>query len=188
MPRPLGAVAVAAAAEQDAKLPAGDRPQRLQHVLQRVVGVGVIDQHGERLPEPHRLQPAGRAVRIAQAAGDLVDREPEDFAGQCRRRQQVLHVVPADERRRDLRPPVRRQQHEVGPLGRHGDVPRTVVGSSPEAEPDVPGSGNPAASGRAHSSSAFTTATARARQRLEQPGLGGGVVAPSCRDSRGGRR
>src|SRR5215208_1789615 len=47
--RPLGPVAVAAAAEDHDHPAAGDRPGRPQDVVERVGSVGVVDQDGERL-------------------------------------------------------------------------------------------------------------------------------------------
>ncbi len=71
--RPLGAIAVAAAAEDHPQPPArrNDRPQRGQDVLERVIGVGVVDEHRERSrPDrsPAPVDPAARRSRPGRRA------------------------------------------------------------------------------------------------------------------------
>ena len=48
---------------------------------ERVRRVGVIDEHGERLPGVHRLEAAGDAMHRSDAFGDLVRVEVEQQSG-----------------------------------------------------------------------------------------------------------
>src|SRR4051794_23976157 len=68
--RALGTVAVAAGAEDDDHAPGRERPRRAQHVVERVRGVGVVDEHGERLALVDRLEAAGDAHGVREPVGD----------------------------------------------------------------------------------------------------------------------
>src|SRR3954452_18298543 len=57
--RALGAVAVAAGAEDDDQAVLGERPGGAQDVVERVRGVGVVDEHRERLALVDGLEAAG---------------------------------------------------------------------------------------------------------------------------------
>src|SRR6185312_7142984 len=111
--RPLGAVAVAPTPEQNPELPACQWPKGRKDVFKSVVRVGVVDQHREWLPGTHRLQPPRGSLRVAQARGDLVNRQAKHFPGQGRRGQRVLYVVPADELHVYFRAPVGSVEDEV---------------------------------------------------------------------------
>src|SRR3954449_11614026 len=78
--RALGTVAVAAGAEDDDHAPGRERPRRAQHVVERVRGVGVVDEHGERLALVDRLEAAGDAHGVREPVGDrrVIDAQGAD--------------------------------------------------------------------------------------------------------------
>ena len=72
--RPLGAIAIAAAAEDGDEPPAGERPRRLEQVAQRVVGVGVVDDDGHVVVRRrHHLEASGHAAQLREPGGDGVE-------------------------------------------------------------------------------------------------------------------
>ncbi len=74
--RPLAAVPVAAAAEDDDEPASGQRPQRSERALERVGRVGVIAEHDARhVGDP--LHPARHLRRRREATHDLAQRPPE---------------------------------------------------------------------------------------------------------------
>ena len=84
--RPLAAVAVAAGAD-DADDAAARQPARgMQHVLERVRLVRVVDDHRERLPLLDGLEAPGHAADRLEAARDRVVVDAEQRAPQRARR------------------------------------------------------------------------------------------------------
>ena len=70
--RPLAAVAVAAAAEDDDEPACDEGPQRRERLLQRVGLVGVIDEHRRAGLVADALEPARRAFEPLQRGEDGV--------------------------------------------------------------------------------------------------------------------
>src|SRR5262249_57938791 len=68
--RSLRTVAIAAAPEHHAEAPRRDLACRRQHPLERIGGMGVIDDDEKWLPRPHLLEPAGHRLHTAERAGD----------------------------------------------------------------------------------------------------------------------
>ena len=93
--RPLLPVAVAAGAEEAEQPAGGGLAQRFQAAGQGVGRMGEIDEDPERLAAFDPLQPAADGLDGLQAADH---RGQVDAVGQAhgRRRQAVVHVVPAD--------------------------------------------------------------------------------------------
>ena len=96
--RPLGAVAVAAGAEhhQDA-MSGGHLARRVEHTLETVGRVGVVDDDAERLALVDRLEPPRHRSSVAEARGDRVDRDAE-LGGRGGRGQGVRDVEAPAER------------------------------------------------------------------------------------------
>ena len=84
--RPLRPVPVAAGTDHGDQAAGGQLPGRPEHVLDRVGGVGVVDQHGELLTLVDRLHPA------------------RDPAGAGQRRRPPLRVDTPSDRPRPARP------------------------------------------------------------------------------------
>jgi hypothetical protein len=94
---PLGGIAIAAAAEHADQPATGQRPQRGQHVVERVRGVRVVDQDVEAGGVGHPLDAAGHAGQRLDAARDRGVRQPERLTDAHRQRD-VGDVVVADQR------------------------------------------------------------------------------------------
>ena len=77
--RALLAVAVAAAAEDADQPPVrrGDLPRRDEHVLERVGGVGVVDEDRERLALVDRLEAARHALGVGERGDRVAEPDPE---------------------------------------------------------------------------------------------------------------
>ncbi len=84
--RALGAVAVAAAAEDAHEPTLRDLPRRAQDVRERVRGVGIVDEHRERLALVDRLEAAGNACDMRDAAHDRIVGQARGAARPRRRR------------------------------------------------------------------------------------------------------
>ena len=140
--RTLAAVAVAARADDADDAPARELARGTQHVLERVGLVRVVDDHRERLPLLHGLEPARHAAHRLEPARDRRVVDPEQ-ARRCERAERVLDVEAAAqlERRRRRAPPARSPQR----------------GSKPK----VSASGSSAASRRPYSSPTLTAAGGR---------------------------
>ena len=112
--RALRSIAIAAAAEDHAQAARGDLSRRREHALEGVRGVSVVDDHQERLAGPHLLEAPGhgadRRERLRDGPWLEAQREPGRH-----RREQVHHVMLADQRRREREAAARR-------LDRHPDA------------------------------------------------------------------
>ena len=97
--RSLLAVAVAAGPEDDREAPTQLACGR-QHVLQRVGGVGVVDNHRERLTGVDRLEAAGHAGKRLDAGANRALLDPE-LAGGPDRTQRVRTVEPPAQLQRE---------------------------------------------------------------------------------------
>ena len=99
--RALGPVPISPCAEDDDHAPLAEVSCRAQDGLQRVGGVRVVDQRGERLPGVDRLEPPGdlRHARNALLDGLLVEVEQQSGGHGT---EHVLDVEDAAERRLDL--------------------------------------------------------------------------------------
>src|SRR3954454_16288317 len=166
--RALGAVAVAAGAEDDDEAVLRERPGRTQDVVERVGGVGVVDEDRERLALVDRLEAARDAGRMRQGIRDRVVVDPEGADGGDRA-QDVQDVEPAGQRRaqgtaaerergtRRVALEVRRPQLGVGRVDADRDRLAELV-----CEPPAVG--------------VVDVDDRRPWARLEQPPLGGEVV------------
>ncbi len=125
--RPLRPVAVAAAAE-DAEQPALGEPARgAEHVLERIGGVGVVDEDREGLALVHGLEPPGNARGAGERRGRFLEADPE--RGRRRDRgERVGDVEMPGQRQRDLGLAARSHAAEAGAGSVEGDVRRPVVG------------------------------------------------------------
>ncbi len=138
--RPLGAVAVAPAAEDGDDAPGGEPPHGLEQVLERVVGVRVVHEDGEVLAGEDALHAAGDSGErrdpalhrvLRQAEGEprpeggegVLDVEGADERG--------LHVEDAEGRPRAEARPLERQPHVLGEEVR----PRVPEGEGPDRPP-----------------------------------------------------
>src|SRR6185437_5060467 len=99
--RALAAVAVAAAAEDADHAALRQVARRAEDVLERIGRVGVVDEHGERLPLVDRLEAPGYSAQFPDAVGDRVVR---DLQQACRgdRAEHVLDVEAAAQSRLEL--------------------------------------------------------------------------------------
>ena len=79
--RALGAVAVAAAAEDAHEPTLRDLPRRAKDVRERVRGVGIVHEHRERLALLDRLEAAGNACDMRDAAHDRIVGQLEEPPG-----------------------------------------------------------------------------------------------------------
>ena len=108
---PLGAVAIAAAAEQRDHAPAGLRghlPRQGSQIAQRIVGVRVVHDHGERLARIDRLKAARNGLEAAeQTRRDRSKETPRACA-----------AVKAASRLRMFTSPARRDVTRAAPAGR----------------------------------------------------------------------
>ena len=125
--RPLGPVAVAAAAEDHDHPAAGDRPGRPEQVVEGVGGVGVVDQHGERLAGVDPLEAAGHPVQGLEPGhgGAQVD---AGGVGRGQGAQGVGHVEEPGQPQPDGPRPGGRPDPEAGALQGGGDVAGPPVG------------------------------------------------------------
>src|SRR4029453_11848424 len=98
--RALPPVAVATAAEDADETPGGDFPGLAKNILERLGSVRVVDEHGERLPLVHSLEPSRHAGDVLDTGRDLLRIDPEDARG-FHRAEDVLDVEPATELRVD---------------------------------------------------------------------------------------
>ena len=84
--RALVAVPVAAGAEHDGQPARAELSRRAQHIVERVGGVRVVDDHAERLPCLDRLEAAGDARDGLEAAPDRIRVDSERARrGDCAR-------------------------------------------------------------------------------------------------------
>src|ERR1035441_10375739 len=136
----LGAVAVAAAAEErnDALWvePAGHRDD----VAQRVVGVRVVHHHDEGLAFIDTLKAPRNGPEIGDAAGDDFGGEAVGEAGRARG-ENVVDVDLANERRFDGEALFAELQVEAQPAETGSDVARAQIGLRAEAVPQLVGLG-----------------------------------------------
>ena len=164
--RPLAAVAVAAAAEHGDDAARLQVANRLEQLAQRVVGMGVVDDHreaGDRAPHP---------LHAPRDAADRSDAPRRGVEGQAQRqrsaerREHVVDVETAEQRARDLDVAaagcarVKRAPSRVRTAGRRRErrqPSRNAVGEHPAARCALQQSG-------ARSSSALITATPSLRR------------------------
>ena len=126
--RPLLAVAIAAAPEHADQPPAGHLPGGVEDVLERVGGVGVVDDDRERLALVDRLEAARDAIGDGERRDHVGEREPER-PGAGDRAKRVLDVEPARQRQRHLCLAVRRQAAEARARGAERRLERAVGGA-----------------------------------------------------------
>ena len=101
--RPLAAIAVAARAEDRDHAAAAELAGRLQHDVERVGRVRVVDDDGERLAHVDRLESARHARHRPHAGRDRVVVDIEQDSGGDRA-EHVLDVEASAQRRLDLDP------------------------------------------------------------------------------------
>ena len=99
--RPLGPIAIAAAAEHGNQPAGRQRPRRLEQIAQRIVGVCVVDDHGDAVGfGGDDLEPAGDAGQRLNTLFDGVERQIKGDAGRDRG-EDVVNVRSANQPRAD---------------------------------------------------------------------------------------
>jgi hypothetical protein len=131
--RPLGAVAIAAAAEDDRQPPAGQLARRREHTLERVRRVRVVDDNEKRLTGPHLLEAPGHGADGAERLRDRGRLEAQAEPGR-HGAEQIHHVVLADERRRQGHATARRLDGHPDAVDRRGVLDRPHAGTGAETE------------------------------------------------------
>ena len=140
--RPLGAVSVAPAAEND------DQPRPIPHevrhgrerMAQGVGLVSIVHEDRERFVGRDGFEPPAHRARGFDAGGNRLQGDRQRL-GDRRRGQAVQNIVRAQERREGLHAAARRHQHEAGPREARPDVLGGHVGAVPQAVPQVAGAG-----------------------------------------------
>ena len=131
--RPLGPIAVAAAAEHRDQPAAGQRPRRLEQVAQRVVGVGVVDDDRHPvLVARNDLKASGHALERLNSAFDRIERQIERHAGRGGG-ENVVDVRTADEPRTQAQRAARGSHVEGQALERERQRARGDVGGPVDA-------------------------------------------------------
>ncbi len=120
-------VAIPAAAEDRDQPSLGQPARRRQRVVQRVGGVGVVDQDRERLPLVDRLEASRDAARAGQGGGRRLGWHAEHMAG-ADRGECVLDVEVARERHPHLDLPAGTEAAKPRPGRVEGSVERPEVG------------------------------------------------------------
>ena len=128
---PLAAVAIASRAEDADQPAAAELARRLQHDVERVRRVRVVDDHRERLPLVDRLEPPRDPRHLANPLRELVVVDVEQDARRDHP-EHVLDVEPTPQRRLDLDPAGR----EAAARRSHLEPFGTDLGSVGEAEGD----------------------------------------------------
>ena len=144
--RALGAVAVAAAAEDDREAPVVRRQlaRRSQGLVEGVGLVGVVDQDGERLAGVDELEPPRHRRHAGEAQGDL-GRRQAGHHGRGGRAEGVADVETAGERQGDGHPPPvelragRRQAQRAGVAERVAVQPHVAGGLDLAGQALAPG-------------------------------------------------
>ena len=124
------------------RLPLGERAEGGEDIFHRIIGVGVIDEHGKRLAAANGLKPARGAGSLAQAGGDLVNRKAEHLAAQGGGGEGVFDVVTADQVHADFGLAVGCVENEMGAGSSDGRHACLVVGVFAEAEANDVGRGS----------------------------------------------
>ncbi len=140
----LGAVAVAAAAEERDHTAGGQGARHLNDVAQGVVGVRVVDHDQKGLAAVHALEAAGDRGACFDAARDGGEIQAVTQA-HPRRRQNVRHIDVTDQRRFDGLMQILVDQVEAQTIETGADVFRAQAGFPRKAVPD-----HAAARGRQH--------------------------------------
>ncbi len=126
--RALGAIAIAAASEDGDHTSGRERPRRLEQVLQRIVGMGVIDDHADVVAGVRDdLKAAGHVRELGDAFFDRAERHVERH-GRRGGREYVVGVRTADQWRPQSERAAWRAHVEAQPIERKRQRTRTHVG------------------------------------------------------------
>ena len=133
--RTLGAVAVAAAAEERDDTLGVEPASHGDHVAQRVVGVRVVHHHDEGLAFVDALEASGDGLEARDAARDHFGGEAVGEAGGAGGKD-VVDVDLANQRRFDREALFAELQVEAQPAEAGGDVARPQAGFRTQAVPE----------------------------------------------------